>query len=165
MKSCVFAGTFDPITIGHQDIILGLSKTYQKVIVVIGQNPQKECFFTENERLQLINECFKDIDNVECCLYSDYKDGYSEFLQSKGVSVYARGIRNKKDLDFEKKMEQLNKTIYPYITTEYVFCKPQFALVSSTLVKEKILGGQEFLSLVPTPCHTLIKSILEKKIK
>jgi pantetheine-phosphate adenylyltransferase len=97
LKSCVFAGTFDPITTGHQDIILGLAKAYQKVIVVIGQNPQKESFFTENERLQLLNECFKGVENVECYLYSDYKDGYSEFLQSKGVSVYARGIRDKKE--------------------------------------------------------------------
>ena len=137
MAKCVFAGTFDPITIGHTDIINQCATKYQKVLVVIGRNPQKDCLLTERERLALTQKAFENVSNVEVVLYSDYLDKYPQFLQENGYTIYVRGVRNQADYDFERRMEQKNLSKYPFITTEYVWSSEEMAGVSSSLVRQK----------------------------
>lgn len=163
MKTCVFAGTFDPITVGHKDVIDACCKKYQKVLVVIGQNPLKTSLFTEMERFLITKECFKNNPKIEVVLYSDYSNCYAEFLKEKGADVYVRGIRNQTDLEFEKSMEQKNKLIYPWITTKYLTCREEFKNVSSSLIREKLKNGQSLNGLVPNECLDIITKILNEK--
>jgi pantetheine-phosphate adenylyltransferase len=160
-SACVFAGSFDPVTIGHQEIIQKCADKFQKVFVVIGQNPKKECLFTENERQQLLQLCFKDNPKIKVIKYSDFGESYGDFLKDQGVTVYVRGIRNQLDLDFEKQNEQINNRLYPFITTEYVWCSDSVKEVSSTLVKKAILKGD--FSNVPSAVIEKTKEFLQNK--
>jgi pantetheine-phosphate adenylyltransferase len=163
MAKCVFAGTFDPITIGHTDIIDKCAQSYQKVLVVIGRNPQKECLLTENERLALTKKAFENNPKVQVVLYSDYLDAYPQFLKDNGYSVYVRGVRNQADYNFEKLMEQKNQAKYPFITTEYVWASENLTGVSSSLVKQLILEGKDYKEYVPKECYALLQQMLKNK--
>lgn len=164
MNVCLFAGTFDPITIGHVNVIEKCIKQYNKVILVIGQNPQKSTFFSEEQRFMLVKQAFKDNPNVEVYLYSQYKDDYLKFLKDKKVTVYARGIRNQTDIDFERNMEQANKVLYPFIKTEFIYCDNDYKKVSSSTVKNLIERGENYLQFIPSPCKNALSEIL-KQIK
>lgn len=161
MKTCVFAGTFDPITVGHYDIVKKCAEKYQKVLVVIGQNPEKQCMLSESQRLQTVKKAFEGILGVEVYLYSSLQERYADFLKEQNATVYVRGIRNQKDLEFEKKMEEKNKKIYPFITTEYIWSE-DYQEVSSSAVKQKIKEGKEFLSLIPQNARAFLQEILDK---
>ena len=163
MAKCVFAGTFDPVTVGHLEIIEKCAKDYQQVLVVIGKNDKKDCLLTEKERLQLTKKAFEHNSKIKVVLYSDYLDKYADFLKENGYTVYLRGIRNQTDLDFEKQMEQLNQKRYPFIKTEYVWASDEYKTVSSTLVKGLITEKKEYLKYIPSQCHTLLESILQDK--
>ena len=162
MKTCVFAGTFDPVTTGHKNIIDKCLELFDKVLLVVGRNPQKSCLLSESDRIKLLKLLYGDNDRVEVVLYSDYQDNYTEFLQSKNACVYARGIRNDIDLEFEKAMEEKNKKLYPFIKTEYINCDKEYKNVSSTLVKSAIKDGKEFLQYIPKACHQALLQALKK---
>ena len=183
MAKCVFAGTFDPITIGHADIINQCATKYQKVLVVIGRNPLKDCLLTEPERLALTKKAFENNKKIEVVLYSDYLDKYPQFLQENGevvlfsdyhdnypqflkdngYTVYVRGVRNQVDYDFERQMEQKNLSKYPFITTEYVWSSEEMAGVSSSLVKRLIVDGKDYKKYIPKECHELLQQLLNNK--
>ena len=163
MKSCVFAGTFDPITIGHEHVIKKCIKKYSKVFVVIGTNPNKNPLFTLDERLKIVQDTFANYKNVFVVLYEDKKDNYREFLQKEGVKYYVRGIRTKEDLCFENDMKKKNKVLYPFVKTKYVKTPKEFREVSSTLVKDLIKNGKDFLEFLPTNSKKTITEILANK--
>lgn len=150
MKTCVFAGTFDPITLGHENIINKCLDRFDRVILVIGQNPKKSTLFTEWQRLEMLKSVYGDNSKVEIVLFSDHKDDYADFLKSKNATVYVRGIRNEQDLAFEKQMQQKNQIEYPFITTEFIDCDKAFCEISSTKVRqitEKDGSYEKYLSL------------------
>jgi pantetheine-phosphate adenylyltransferase len=155
--NCVFAGTFDPFTVGHKQIVQTCLQKYDKVFIVIGENPQKTCVMTLQQRQRAILSCFENNQRVIVLPYSDIKNNYADYLKSQGVTVYVRGIRNQQDLEFEKQMEQKNKVLYPFITTEYLFAQKQFEGVSSSLVKQKLLSGENALKFIPKECVEQVK--------
>ncbi len=158
----VFAGTFDPITKGHEDIIKRLCKKFGTCLVVVGQNPNKTPLFTEDERVDFIKETFSDNKNVEVVKYSDYKQEYFNFLQSNNVKYYARGIRNRKDLKYEREYKKQNKILYPFVKTVFIKSK-KYKEVSSTLIKQKLSRGEEILTLAPqTVANKITKTYLQK---
>ena len=160
MKTCLFAGTFDPVTKGHYDTVVNLNKKYDKIVVAIGVNPQKKPFFSLEERLTFLREAFKDCPFVTVCNY----DGLTvDFMKKIGVKVYVRGIRNSTDLEYEKKNEALSKNIYPELITEYVLSPKGEENLSSTKVRELIKNGKDFSLLVPTTAYLSIKKAIEKR--
>lgn len=160
MANCVFAGTFDPVTKGHKSIIDKCCLKYDMVFVVVGENPNKLCLFTREERVKLLEKCFINNPKVKVLAYFDLKDGYADFLKKQSVTDYVRGIRNDKDLKFEKQYEEKNKKIYPFITTKYIECDDIFKSISSTLVKEQI--KKEDYENLPQECVELVKQFLQK---
>ena len=160
MKTCLFAGTFDPITKGHYDTVIELSKKYQKIIVAIGVNPKKVPYFSLDERLSFLKSAFKDCPFVTVDSYTSLTVDY---MKKMGVKVLVRGIRNNADLEYEKENERLSKTIYPNLVTEYVKAKEGEENLSSTYVRELISKGKDFYSLVPENAYPLIKKAIEKK--
>ena len=110
MKVCLFAGTFDPITVGHYHTVTGLLNDYDKVIVAIGVNPDKTPFFSLEDRLSFLRLAFLDCDRVEVDSY----DGLTvDYMKKRKVVDLVRGIRNGVDLEYEQKNHALSKEIYP----------------------------------------------------
>lgn len=162
MNGCVFAGTFDPITIGHEEIIRLCIKKYGKVMVVVGQNPQKTQMLSESDRLELVKATFSGEPQVQVVLYSLVKDKYAEFLKNSGFTVYIRGIRNQRDLELEDKMKSINAKLYPFISTEYIYAKNNVE-VSSSMVRDAIANGQNFLKYIPQKAQKLAQKIMLNK--
>ena len=163
MAKCVFAGTFDPVTKGHESIIKRLTEFYDSVLVVIGQNKEKICLFTEEQRYNLVKKTFSNTPKVKVIKYSDYGGGYIDYVKENGYTIYARGIRNEIDLQYEKKMEVINKKIYPFFTTVYINADEKTADCSSTVVRQKIANGQDFASLVPCQVYQDIFELIKQK--
>lgn len=162
MKGCVFAGTFDPITIGHEHVINECLSKYGKVLVVVGKNPRKTQLFSEEDRVALIKQAFSGQKDVEVLAYSTKADGYAEFLRQNDYDVYVRGIRNQADLKMENAMKDINAKLYPFIKTEYINVTGEVASVSSSDVRERILNGKDWLEYIPQKAQSLAKSLVDK---
>ncbi len=160
MKSCLFAGTFDPVTKGHFDTVLNLKGKYDKIYVAIGVNPQKTPFFSLEERLAFLTEAFKEYPFV---IIDHYEGLTVDYMKKMGIKVLVRGLRNSADLEYERKNETLSKTIYSDLITEYVWAEKGEENLSSTKVREYIREGKDFALLVPEKAYPSIKKAIEKK--
>ncbi len=145
MGNCVFAGSFDPITLGHLEIIEKASAIYEKVIVGVLINWDKNYYFTNEQRVEMVTEACKNFKNVTVKFFNGT---LVDFLKSEQEYVFVRGIRNEKDLQYENLCKEYNKKFLPQI--EYVYFKSEkYKDVSSTLVKENFKDGKEIKELVP----------------
>ncbi len=146
----IFPGTFDPITHGHLDIIGRAAKLVDRLIIGIGRNPEKACLLSAEERIELIGELVRKMDNVEVEAY----DGLTfEFAVAKGAQIIIRGIRDSVDLRAELQAANTN-LIVGEIETVFLMTSDQHALTSSSLIKQIVeLGGYDLdrlTRLVPT---------------
>jgi pantetheine-phosphate adenylyltransferase len=162
MAKCIFAGTFDPMTKGHVELIKRLKREYDSVLVVIGNNPEKSTLFSLAERKEIAKRSLYKIQGVRIIVYDDYKENYSEFLQKNDYTVYARGIRNAVDLEYEKKGEEINKKVYPFIETVYIDAKGREKDISSSLVRDKIKNGKDYKRLVSKKAYFFIKEVIKR---
>ena len=158
MKTCLFAGTFDPVNIGHFNIVKKLVEKYDKVVVAIGINPDKTPLFSLEDRLLFLKTAFSFsskivVDSYFCLTVS--------YMQTNGIDVLVRGVRNSADLEFERQNEKKSKAIFPSLITEYIFVDDN-QNVSSSLIREYIKNKQDFSAFVPPSCHQIIK---EKAMK
>ena len=167
MKGCVFAGSFDPITKGHESIINRCVEKYGRVLVVVGQNSAKKCLFSEDERVCFIKAAFQDNPAVEVIKYSDYGADYPRFVKESGYTVYVRGIRNEADMRFEQQMEKENKILYPFFETVYMLASGDDAIISSTAVRQMIEMGEDVSPYLPKKAiyavNNAIKAIKTRK--
>ena len=163
MKKCIYAGSFDPITLGHEYIIEKSLENFDSVLIVIGENANKKCYFSLEERKRIISAVYGENKRVKVIDYASNKDSYAKFLQDNGFNYYVRGIRNEKDKAFEDAYKKINEKEYPFITTVYVDASKKYSLVSSTLVREKIIKKEDFSSLVSKKAKEEIEKILHEK--
>ena len=157
-KIAVYPGSFDPITMGHVDIIERLSKTFERVIVLVADSPQKTGLFSAEERKKLIQETLKKIKNVEV----DISAGLTvDYVKKAKAQVIVRGLRAVSDFEYEMTMANMNKKLAPEIETMMVFASPEYYYVSSRGVKEVAMNGGDLNGLVPE--H--VDKVLKKKFK
>lgn len=132
-KIGVYAGSFDPITNGHIDVIKRSLKFFDKIIVAVSTFPRKEFLFTVKERMDFIREVFKDEKRVEV----DKFDGLLvDYMKQKGVNIIIRGLRAISDFEYEFQMALTNRKMSKNIDTIFLMPGEEFFYVSSTLVKE-----------------------------
>ena len=162
--SAVYAGTFDPITVGHESSVFSAIEAFGKVYVVIGENAKKEPLFSEEERAELIKAALYG-KNAEVIKFSDFKNEkeYGEFLAKKGVRYYVRGIRDEKDFGYEKKAERKNAALYPSIKTAYIFCGDDMKNVSSTRLKTALKKSEDVLRFLPEKSRDKFTEIMKKR--
>ena len=154
-RKCLFPGTFDPITIGHMDIINRSLSLFDKLIIGIGSNASKVSMFTEEQRLDWINEIFKDEPKVEAVIY----EGLTvECCKQVGANFILRGIRYVNDFEYEKAIADMNRSLDPNIETIFLTCLPQYTSVASTLVRDVIRNGGNAAPFLPKPVVKFLKS-------
>ena len=142
----IYPGTFDPITLGHNDIMHRAARMFPKLIVAVGSNVAKNPKFSLDERVALIREATKDLDNVEVMGF----DGLVvDFARDNGVTVLVRGVRTVGDVDYEKQMAVMNRDLYPDLDTIMLTPAPEYAHLSSSLVRELAGLGAPVEKLVP----------------
>jgi len=147
-RIALFPGTFDPITIGHLDIINRSLSLFDKLVIGIGRNASKVAMFSEEQRLQWINEIFKDEAKVTAQVY----EGLTvDCCKKIGASFIVRGIRYVNDFEYEKAIADMNRSLSPDIETIFLTCLPQYTSVASTLVRDVIRNGGDAASFLPGP--------------
>jgi pantetheine-phosphate adenylyltransferase len=145
MKTAVFPGSFDPITLGHYDIIKRGISLFDKVIVAIGVNAEKKYMFTLEERLHFIRESFKDEPKVEVVTY----EGLTIDLCKKvGAKFILRGLRNPADFEFEKAIAHTNRQLSK-IETVFLLTAAKTSYISSSIVRDVLRNGGDYTILVP----------------
>ena len=156
MSIAVFPGSFDPVTVGHVDIIKRASTVFEKVVVAITPNPGKSgSEFTVEERLELLRDAVSDIENVELSVCTC--SVLVEYCRSIGATVMVRGIRSGSDVEYESMLEQVNIRLAPEIQTVYLISRPEHAFISSSLVRQLISTGISIEGLVPNADHKYFK--------
>lgn len=145
-KIIVFPGSFDPITTGHVDLVRRALPLFDKVIIAIGINSQKQTLFSLEERKTWIENVFRDDDSVSV----DVFEGLTvHFCQKVDAHYLLRGLRNASDFDYEKTISQLNQIVGENIETLFFISKPEFSHISSTIVREIIKGGGNAKPFLP----------------
>lgn len=158
--TAAYSGTFDPITFGHFDIIKRASKMYPKLIVAVGSNIAKNPKFTLDERVELIREVVQKLKNVEVQGFSGL---VVDFAREHGVTVLVRGVRTTADFDYEKQMAIMNRDLYPQLDTVIMNPSPEYAHLSSSLVRELAGLGAPVEKLVPEAVMPILKARFGRK--
>ena len=142
----IFAGSFDPITNGHLDIICRASKLFDELQIGVLYNPNKKGLFNFDERVELIKSCTKHLTNIKIVRF----DGLLvKYCQDNGISTLIRGVRTGADIEYELQMAHMNRELNPNIETIILPTKPEYSFISSSLVKEVLTFGGNINSLVP----------------
>ena len=145
MKTAVFPGSFDPITLGHYDIIKRGVKLFDKIIIAIGVNAEKKYMFPLEERKRFIEEAFKDQPKVEVITY----EGLTIDLCHKvGAQFILRGLRNPADFEFEKAIAHTNREL-SRIETVFLLTAAKTSYISSSIVRDDLRNGGDYTILVP----------------
>ena len=147
MITAIYPGTYDPVTLGHVDVITRAASIFDRVVIGVVGNPQhKTPTFTLDERVDFLREALAEIDNVEVDVFSELVVAFARKWDAK---VIVKGLRVISDFEWEFQMNQLNRTLAPEIETVYVMASPQVSFVSSSGVKEIAAYGGKVDELVP----------------
>ena len=147
MKTAIYPGSFDPVTLGHLNIIRRASGIFDRLIVCVGYNSKKDPMFTADERVELIREVTKDLPNVEVEASSELLAQYAE---SKGACVIVKGLRAVSDFESEFTMSLINKKLNPNLDTMFLCAEEQYMYLSSSAVKELGYYDVELSDFLPS---------------
>ncbi len=145
-KIAIYPGSFDPITNGHLDVIERAAKLFDKVIVAVLANNEKQELFTVSERLELIKAATKNIPNLE---YDSFTGLLVDFAKKKDVSSVIRGLRAVSDFDYEFQMALTNRQMYPEMETVFLMTDYKYSYLSSSLVRQLAKFHGTIQPLVP----------------
>lgn len=151
MKIAVFPGSFDPITIGHVDLIKRALPLFDKIIVGIGTNATKKYMFTMEQRTNWIKESLGNTAKIEV---ESFEGLTVDYCQKKGAKHIVRGIRNSMDLEFEKAIAQANSKLNKDIETIFLLTDPEHSFISSSIVRDVIRNNGDYQQFVPSCVRT-----------
>ncbi len=145
-RIAIFPGSFDPFTKGHQDVVLRSTFLFDKIIIAMGENPNKKRFFGIEIMKAKIEESFKEINNVEVKIY---KTLTASFAEENKANFIIRGLRNTTDFEYENTISQVNKYIFNGLETIFLITSPEYAYISSRIVKELYAFGKPVDKFLP----------------
>jgi len=153
-RVCLFPGTFDPVTLGHVDIIDRAIPLFEKIIVGIGKNTTKAPMFTPEQRLGWIREIYKNESRVEGAIYEGLTVDFCKKVNAKFI---LRGIRYVSDFEYEKTIADANRTLDGSIETIFLTGEPKYTSVASTIVRDIIRNGGDASHFLPEIVFASIK--------
>jgi len=137
--SAMYPGTFDPITLGHEDLVRRALRLFDRVVVAVAANPGKEPMFSLHERVDLVKTVLADMDNVEVTGYSGLT---VDFARDNDLQVIVRGLRAVSDFEYEFQLASMNRHLTDEVETAFLTPTEQFTFISSGLVREiATMGG------------------------
>ncbi len=159
MNKALYAGSFDPITNGHYDLIKRAAKLYDKLVIGIIENPNKNSFFSVEEKMEMIKQVTEKLDNVEV----DYFSGLlADYVNQNQIKVVVRGLRATMDFEYEIQMAQMNARLYNIgVETIFLMTCPDYSFVSSSMVREVFSLNGEIKGLVPD----VVLESMKQKVK
>lgn len=149
-------GSFDPVTIGHLDIITRASNMFDSVVVVVAANSSKSCSFTPEERVELIEKCIPDLKNVRVVHYGGLLADYAAQI---GATAIIKGLRAMSDFEYEFQMALTNKKLNPEVETLFLTTAAENMYLSSSMVKQIASMGGDISSFVP---EIIMSDIIER---
>lgn len=160
MKTCVFAGSFDPPTTGHLNVVKKALKIFDGVTVALMINPAKNCLFTVEERLEMLRLLFGGDGRVKVVSFSG---AAVDLLERENTPFYVRGVRDAIDFEYENRDAFASKKLKDDMVTIYLPAEQEELHVSSSLVRNSIKFKKDYESYIPEKISGLLKKILEKK--
>ncbi len=145
MKTAIFPGSFDPITLGHKDIIEKSLNIFDSVIIGIGQNSEKKYMFSAEKRKQFVEEAFKSINNIEVKIYDELT---VDFCKKNNADFIIRGLRNVSDFEFEKNIALTNRKLGG-IETVFLLTSAKNSFISSGIVRDLIKNNGDYTLFIP----------------
>ena len=145
MKTAIFPGSFDPITLGHKDIIEKSLNIFDSVIIGIGQNSEKKYMFSAERRKQFVEETFKSINNIEVKIYDELT---VDFCKKNNADFILRGLRNVSDFEFEKNIALTNRKLSG-IETVFLLTSAKNSFISSGIVRDLIKNNGDYSLFIP----------------
>ncbi|MCM1002783.1 MAG: pantetheine-phosphate adenylyltransferase [Candidatus Gastranaerophilales bacterium] len=155
MNIAIYPGSFDPITNGHLDILKNGAEIFDKVIVAVSYNVNKQGFLPVETRLELIRQCVSEFKNVEVDSYEGFTVDYAK---QKGASVILRGLRNQNDFEYELQISQTNNALCSDIKTVFLITKPEYGYISSSMVREVFAFKGDVSKFVPKAVNDYLKA-------
>lgn len=153
-RICLFPGTFDPVTLGHIDIINRALPLFDKLYIGIGRNINKTPMFSEERRLDWLKLIYQNEPKVESIIY----DGLTvECCRQVGAQFILRGIRYVNDFEYEKAIADMNRSLADHIETVFLTCLPQYTSVASTLVRDVLRNGGDVTQFLPEVVNNDLK--------
>ena len=161
MKTAICSGSFDPITLGHLDIIRRAAACFDRVCVCVSPNAEKKNqMFTPEEKLLLVRTAVEDLPNVEAELWPGL---LADFAVDHGATAIVRGVRNTSDFDVEYQMALINQGIHPGLETMLLPASAAYQHFSSSMAREMIRYGQPLEQYLPASIIPLVRDLIEKK--
>jgi len=155
----IYPGTFDPITLGHEDLVRRAATLFDHVIVAVADAATKRPFFTRDERVAMVREVVKDVKNVEVVGFSGL---LMKFVQQHNARVVIRGLRAVSDFEYEFQLAGMNRGMYPEVETLFLTPGEQHMFISATIVREISMMGGDVSKFVPAHVATQLQAKIKQ---
>lgn len=157
-KTAIYPGTFDPITLGHEDVVRRAARLFDKVIVAVAQSQSKKPLFDLDQRVSLAAEVLADCPNVRVVGFSGL---LMQFAREEGAQVVIRGLRAVSDFEYEFQLAGMNRHLYPEVETLFLTPAEQYMFISASLVREIAILGGDISKFVPSTVDAAIQEKLK----
>lgn len=158
MRSAIYPGSFDPVTLGHWDLIQRTAKLVDRLVVAVLHNPAKSATFTVEERVAMLKELARDLPQVEV---TSFHGLLVDFAKAQNAQVIVRGVRAFSDFEYEFQMAIMNRKLAPELETMFLMPKEKYSAVSSRFVREIGSMGGTLIDLVPEALRARIAERLK----
>lgn len=158
-QTAVYPGTFDPITLGHEDIVRRAARLFDRVILAVADSRAKHPFFTLDERVEMAREVLGDVNNLEVLGFSGL---LMKFVQERGARIVVRGLRAVSDFEYEFQLAGMNRGLYPDVETVFMTPGEQYMFISATIVREISVLGGDTSKFVPDAVAKRLKSKIKQ---
>jgi pantetheine-phosphate adenylyltransferase len=159
-NKAIYPGTFDPITRGHEDLVLRAASLFDHVVLAIADSPSKRPFFSLEERVQMAKDALAGHPNIEIMGFSGL---LMDFLRSQGARIILRGLRAVSDFEYEFQMAGMNRKLYPDVETIFLTPGEQYMFISATMVREIAALGGDVSHFVNPLILSRLRRMQEKK--